>query len=340
MRIKTCIGEFEVPKVVVNHVKDFIMDVLDMVLAQGCGHLIYFPTQIYESRISIETVSTTLLYKLNLLISLIAASNPEDGQRFLGYTARAINSSLDLVLAINSITKVVTESCIAIKTMFGWVACCDDSKHVSRILRRELHEVEKHLLAEDPEVEEKVREFIAQAKSVKDLFTALVSHPSIALAIGALLPLYLPPHYIEVEVKELNGYTIAKANTLSLAVVMDPSVACRDGNRKELGKFFTEVALHEYLHLALYANAFFDRGTWLFGKPIGIERIIVEIVKNLVNTVPLKIVRGIGEKLRELIPASACQERKHRALYTDLTYVVIAENADLVEELLLNRDLD
>ncbi len=244
----------------------------------------------------------------------------------------ATRSFLELVLA-ESATKIVTESCIAIKTIYGWAACCDDPKHLWRVLGKELHEVDRHLLAEDPGIEEGVRRRIGSARSVEELFVALVSYPRIALAIGTILPLYLPPQRIAIRVGDLDGHAAARANPLRLEVEVDPVVACRDGDVEELGRVFTEVALHEYLHLALHANMCSGSGVWLLGKPIGMERTVVEIVDRLVDTVPPSIVEAVGRKLCELIPIDRCRDRGDNAHYTDLACAVIVKNTSLVEKL-------
>ncbi len=330
MRIESCVGVLEAPEPIIRCVEGFVKRVLDTVSMCGCCGSIYFPSILYESRLSIEVLSTTLFHRLGISISLLLASSHRDEYSF-GYLVT--HSPLELVLAERA-TKIVTESCIAIKTIYGWVACCDDPKHISRILKRELNEVDKHLLAEDPNTEEKVRSRIDSAKSVEELFVNLVSYPRIALAVGAMLPLYLPPQRITIWVRDLEGHAVARANSLRLRVEIDPVVVCSDGDDEKLGKFFAEVALHEYLHLALHANACSGSGAWLLGKPVGMEKVVVEIVNNLIDIVPPNIVEATGRKLRELIPVDRCRDREREALYTDLLCAILAKNMNLVEELL------
>ncbi len=329
MRIDSCVGVLEVPEPIARCVESFVERVLDAASRYGCYGSILYPGLLYGSRLSIEVLSTTLLHELSVSVSLLLASSRRDEYSF-GYLAT--RSFLELILAERA-TKIVTESCIAIRTVYGWAACCDDPKHLSRILRRELHEVDRHLLAEDPGIEEGVRRRIGSARSVEELFIALVSYPRIALAVAAMLPLYLPPQRIAVRVGELDGHATARANSLRLEVEIDPVIACRDRDDEELGRIFTEVALHEYLHLALRANMCSGSGAWLLGKPIGMERTVVEIVDRLVDTVPPSIAEAVGRKLRELIPIDRCRERGDSAHYTDLACAVIAKNTSLVEKL-------
>ncbi len=333
MRIESCVGVLEVPEPVVRCVESFVRSVLNSISMHGySGSILYLPDIVYESRLSIEVLSTTLFHRLGVSVSLVLASSYGDTYSF-GYLATYSSFPLELVLA-EEVTKIVTESCIAIKTIYGWIACCDDLKHVSKILRRELYEVDNHLHAEYPNIEEEVRRRIDSARSIEELFVAIASYPRIALALGAMLPLYLPPQHIEIQVKELESRVVARANPLRLRVEIDPSIACRDGDDEKLGRFFIEIVLHEYLHLALRANGCLGSGAWIAGKPVGMERTVVEITNSLINIVPPNIAKAIGRKLRELIPVDRCEEHRYRALYTDIVCSMLAENTQLIENLL------
>ncbi|NPA96657.1 MAG: hypothetical protein GXO32_03545 [Crenarchaeota archaeon] len=337
MRIQTCVCSLEVPEAILDSVDRLVARVLSTVMLQGCGRIVYFPSCCFSTEASMELVSTTLLYNFDLALSLVKSLDPKSGEISLGYTAEALSPTIDFVLALtrDSITKITTSSCIAVRTIRGWVACCDDPKHVSRALRRELKVVRSHLLAESPGIEEEFRNLVASASDIEALFRAVVSYPSVALAVGALLPIYLPPNQIRVELKELDGHALARACSPKLSVAIDPSVACGE-SVEELGRTFIEVAIHEYLHIALHANTLPGRGAWLLGKPVGVERIVAELAKNIASTIPTNIVLEVGRKVRELVPIDRCErDRVERAIYTDLTHVVLAKNLDLVEEYLM-----